>query len=100
MKNERKEKIKELKKLIKESQAELIEFIKNDKIDETLSADDQKLKKKEYQDGVQVRKVKLQELKETLNLTRMNKYNSSFFEWLPTPPGRAFRKMARQSRLA
>jgi hypothetical protein len=88
----RKEKIRELKEVIKMATEEyraMVEKYRTDKINETLTDET----KKEYEQAIGTRGAVIEGLREELKMTRMNKNSSSFFEWHPSAPNRRTRRL-------
>lgn len=92
-KDPRKEKIRELKGVIKEAQGDLDEFKKNNIILESMTEETKKEKRSEISKKIAI----LQGLEEELKKTRMNKNSSSFFSFTSTPGmNRRQRKLMRR----
>lgn len=100
MKDPRKEKIRELKSQIKAAQDNVASELANLDVAEEmkLTPEEQEAKKKSFKDMLELNKVNIKALKEELKLTRMNKNNSPFFQWLPTLANRRMRRAARKLR--
>lgn len=69
-----------------------------------LSEEESAKKKQEFRDTLAVKRAELKGLEETLNLTRLNKTGSSFFEWHPhkgmnRKQARRFYRLRRQGKL-
>ena len=97
MKDPRKEKIRALKTQIQTENDELEKAVQGSPIaDPDLTEEQRKEKVKEFQDDMAKRRAGISSLKTELKLTRLNKYSSAFFEWLPTPPNRATMRMMRK----
>lgn len=101
MKDQRKEKIKELKDQIKTTQEGLLKKINEVDLEKELSKseEDRTKSSQEFKNEVEVGKVHIDNLKEALKQTRDNKYSSSFFEFIPSSPNRQMRRLAVKNKL-
>ena len=100
MKDPRKEKIGTLKSKIKEEEDNQLKIITDFDLKSTkeLPEEERKKVKTEWQHKIQIKKVEIDNLKEELKQTRMNKHSSSFFEFTPTLANRRMRRTARKMR--
>lgn len=96
--NPRRQKIKVLKEQIKAENEKLTEILAE--LDVTkeleLSKEEQEKNKTEWKTKTEVKRVEIDNLKEELKQTRLNKYSSSFFEFMPTGPNRRMRRSYRK----
>lgn len=100
MKDQRKQKITDLKAQIKAAQDNVASELSSIDLAEEmkLTPEEQETKKKSFKDMLELNKVNIKSLQEELKLTRMNKNSSKFFEWLPTLANRRMRRAARKLR--
>lgn len=99
MKNERKEKIKDLKNRILVEQNALVEATKTALPPEELlklEESQQREKSEEFKADVMKRKANISVLKDELKHVRMNKYSSQFFTFIPSRPNRRMMRLARK----
>jgi len=99
MKNERKEKIKDLKARIVAEQNALVDTTKTALPPEELlklEESQQREKSEEFKTEVTKRKGNIIALKDELKEVRMNKYSSQFFSFIPSKPNRRMMRMARK----
>ena len=96
----RKEKIRNLKKQIIKEQDEITNALGSlDLVKELeLPKEQQETNKGDLKNIVAVKRATIQSLKKELELTRMNKYSSSFFEYLPSLPNRSQARQFRKNR--
>jgi len=99
-KDPRKAKIQKLKEQIKAAEDNVVSELSSIDVAEEmkLTPEEQEAKKKSFKDMLELNKVNIKALKEELKLTRMNKNNSPFFQWLPTLANRRMRRAARKLR--
>ena len=95
----RKEKIKELKLTIELASADLkashdvLKEIKEEKVNTAEEKAEHLNRQKEQIKLISQKSAVLSALGEELQNTRMNKYTSSYFEWIPSPPKRRTRRL-------
>jgi hypothetical protein len=96
----RKAKIQKLKLEIKAAQDNVATKLSNLDLKEELklTPEEQETKKASFKEMLELNKVNIKSLKDELNLTRLNKNSSKFFEWLPTLANRRMRRVARKLR--
>lgn len=96
--SEQKEKIRNLKKGIKQNEEELSEIISSLDVEKEmkLTPEEQEANKKTFRDNIALKRANITALKSELKTARLNKNGSSFFEY--TPHNGMNRRQARQFR--
>lgn len=95
MKDTRKEKIRNLKNQITLEKSALTEILAEAPIlTDTTEQTKEKIAKRKTE--IATKRAIISNLEEELNLVRMNRLSSSFFEFTPTPPNRRQRRAMRK----
>lgn len=78
-----------------------MELVKSVNVEQELLLPEEERAKnaQEFKNKVEVEKVHIENHREELKQVRANKYSSSFFSFIPTPPNRQMRRLALKHKL-